>query len=376
MHPTALGSGSRMLNAFSLVNSQAVYEGQRAATSDQRVMILTRNGFAGLQRYGAATWSGDITSSWTALRKQIPAGLGFSLSGVPYWTMDAGGFAVPPRFAADSPTAADLAEWRELNTRWFEFATFLPLLRVHGQAPLREMWQFGGDNSPTLQAELKFDRLRYRMLPYVYSLAGSVTQDGGTMLRPLVMDFPADATAREVSDQFMFGPELLVSPVTSYQATMRSVYLPAGTWYDFWTGTSVSGGTSVMASTPLDSIPVHVRAGSILPLGPELQYTGEKPADPTTLMVYAGANGSFTLYEDDGQSYNYEKGELSRIPITWDDTGKTLTIGARSGSFPAMLKSRTFQLVLVSAGKAVGFSFTPKADQMVTYTGDAVTAKF
>jgi alpha-D-xyloside xylohydrolase len=196
------------------------------------------------------------------------------------------------------------------------------------------------------------------------------------MLRPLVMDFPADATEREVSDQLMFGPALLVSPVTSYQATMRSVYLPAGTWYDFWTGTSVNGGSSVMASTPLDSIPVHVRAGSILPLGPELQYTGEKPADPITLMVYAGANGSFTLYEDDGQSYSYEKGELSRIPITWDDAGKTLTIGARTGSFPAMLKSRTFQVVLVSASKAVGFSFTPKADQTVTYTGDAVTAKF
>lgn len=376
MNPTALGSGSRVLNAYSLVNSQAVYEGQRAATSDQRVMILTRNGFAGQQRYGAATWSGDITCSWTALRKQIPAGLGFSLSGVPYWTNDSGGFAVPPRWSAASPSAADLAEWRELNTRWFELSTFLPLLRVHGQAPAREMWQFGGDTSPAFQAELKFDRLRYRLLPYLYSLAGSVTHEAGTLLRPLVMDFPADVTARKLSDQFMLGPALLVSPVTSYQAQSREVYLPAGTWYDFWTGAAVTGGSSKTVATPLDSIPVHVRAGAIVPLGPELQYTGEKAADPLLLMVYAGANGQMTLYEDDGQSYGYEKGELSRIPISWDDAAKTLTLGARSGSYPGMLTTRTVQIVLVNASKPVGFSFTPQADQMLSYTGEAISAKF
>jgi alpha-D-xyloside xylohydrolase len=376
MNPTALGSGSRVLNAYSLVNSQAVYEGQRAATSDQRVMILTRNGFAGQQRYGAATWSGDITSSWTALRKQIPAGLGFSISGVPYWTNDSGGFSVPPRWSAANPSAADLAEWRELNTRWFELSTFLPLLRVHGQAPAREMWQFGGDDSPDFKAQLKFDRLRYRLLPYLYSLAGGVTHEAGTLLRPLVMDFPADVTAREVTDQFMLGPALLVSPVTSYQAQSREVYVPAGTWYDFWTGAAVTGGSSQTVAAPLDSIPVHVRAGSIVPLGPELQYTGEKPADPLLLMVYAGANGELTLYEDDGQSYGYEKGELSRIPIRWDDAAKTLTLGARSGSYPGMLTTRTVQIVLVSGSKSVGFSFTPQPDQMLSYTGEAISAKF
>lgn len=376
MHPTALGSGSRMLNAYSLVNSQAVYEGQRAATSDQRVMILTRNGFAGQQRYGAATWSGDITCSWTALRKQIPAGLGFSLSGVPYWTNDSGGFAVPPRWSASSPSAADLAEWRELNTRWFELSTFLPLLRVHGQAPAREMWQFGGDTSPAFQAQLKFDRLRYRLLPYLYSLAGSVTHEAGTLLRPLVMDFPADATARQTTDQFMLGPALLVSPVTSYQAQNRSVYLPAGTWYDFWTGAAVTGGSSKMVATPLDSIPVHVRAGSIIPLGPELQYTEEKPADPLVLMVYAGKSGQLTLYEDDGLSYGYEKGQQSRIVISWDDATKTLTLGARTGSYPGMLATRTVQVVLVSPTKAVGFSFTPQPDSTLTYTGEALSKTF
>jgi alpha-D-xyloside xylohydrolase len=373
MNPTALGSGSRMLNAFSLVNSQAVYEGQRAAAANQRVFILTRNGFAGQQRYAAASWSGDISSTWTALKKQIPAGLGFSVSGMPYWTLDSGGFAVPPRFAAATPTAADTAEWRELNTRWFEYATFLPILRIHGQAPLREIWQFGGDTSTAYQAMLKFDRLRYRLLPYIYSLAGAVTQHAGTLMRPLVMDFRSDAAARKISDQYMFGPALLVSPITSYNARSRSVYLPAAAgWYDFWTGAYASGGATVSAAAAFDSIPVYARAGSIIPVGPELQYTGEKPADPITLFLYAGADGSFDLYEDQGLTYDYEHGEFSTIPLHWNDATRTLTIGARSGTFAGMLASRTFQVVLISPSKAVGFSFTPLPDKTVTYTGAAL----
>lgn len=373
MTPTALGSGARMLNAYSLVNSQAIYEGQRAAAANQRVFILTRNGFAGQQRYGAASWSGDISATWTALKKQLPAGLGFSLSGIPYWTLDSGGFAVPPRFAAAMPTAADTTEWRELNTRWFEYATFLPLLRIHGQAPPREIWQFGGDTSTAYAAMLKFDRIRYRLLPYIYSLAGAVTQHAGTILRPLVMDFRADATARLVGDQFMFGPALLVSPVTSYNARSRSVYLPtAAGWYDLWTGARLAGGATITAAAAFDSIPVHVRAGSILPVGPELQYTNEKPADPITLYVYGGADGSFNLYEDQGTTYDYETGAFATIPIRWNDSTGTLTIGARNGTFPGMPTSRTFQLILVNATKAVGFSFTPAADKSVTYTGAAM----
>ena len=372
MDPTALGSGSRMLNAFSLVNSQAVYEGQRAVAANQRVFILTRNGFAGQQRYGATSWSGDISSTWTAMKKQIPAGLGFSLSGMPYWTLDCGGFAVPPRFAATPPTAADTTEWRELNTRWFEYATFLPLTRLHGQAPLREIWQFGGDTSPAYQAMLKFDRIRYQLQPYIYSLAGAVTQQAGTILRPLVMDFRGDEAARKITDQYLFGPALLVSPVTTYKATARSVYLPtAAGWYDFWTGTHAAGGATVMAAAAFDSIPVYARAGSIVPVGPDLQYVGEKPADPLTLYVYAGADATFTLYEDQGTTYDYEHGELATIPLHWNDATQTLTIGARSGSFPGMLASRKFQLILVSPTKAVGFSLTPTPDQTVTYTGAA-----
>jgi alpha-D-xyloside xylohydrolase len=373
MHPTALGTGSRMLLAWSLVNSQGIYEGQRAAAANQRVFILTRNGFAGQQRYASASWSGDITSTWTSMRKQVPAGLSYSISGLPYWTLDSGGFAVQSKYSAASPAAADLTEWRELNTRWFEYSTFLPLMRVHGQAPPREIWQFGGDTSDAYKAMLKFDQLRYRMLPYVYSLAGAVTQRAGTILRPLVMDFRTDATARDIGDQFMFGPAFLVSPVTTYNARTRSVYLPtaSGGWYDFWTGKAATGGQTVQAQAAFDSIPVYVRAGSIVPIGPDLQYAAEKPADPITLYLYAGADGDFTLYEDQGLTYDYEKGQFSEIGLHWSDASKTLSIGARQGSFTGMLASRTFQVVLVSPAKAVGYSATPTADKTVTYTGAA-----
>jgi len=370
MHPTAAGSGSRVLNAYSLVNSQGIYEGQRGEAPDQRVFILTRSAFGGQQRYASVTWSGDITSTWTAFKKQIPGGLGFSLSGIPYWTVDSGGFAVPARFT----NGQNAAEWRELNARWFEYATFLPLLRVHGQAPVREMWEFGGDTSTAYQAMLKFDRLRYRLLPYVYSLAGAATHRDGTMLRPLVMDFRTDPAALDVRDQFMFGPAFLVSPVTAYQATSRSVYLPAtaGDWYDFWTGEAIAGGASMTAPAPLDEIPVHVRAGSIVPFGPELMHTGEKAPDPITLYVYAGADGAFELYDDDGATYAYEDGAFSRIPITWNDAASTLTIGTREGSYAGMLATRTFELVVVRSGKAVPFDFAPIADRTVTYDGTAI----
>jgi alpha-D-xyloside xylohydrolase len=373
MNPTALGSGSRMLNAYPLVNSQAVYEGQRAAVPNQRVFILTRSGFAGQQRYASATWSGDISSTWTAMRKQISAGLGFSLSGMPYWTMDAGGFSVPTRFSVKNPAAADVEEWREMNTRWFQFATFVPLLRVHGEFPYREMWYFGGESHPAYQTMLKFDRIRYRMLPYVYSLAGGVTQHGGTMMRALVMDFRNDPKARGIADEYMFGPALLVNPVTTYKARSRSVYLPrAAGWYDFWNGAESGGGQTIEVPAPYDALPLYVKAGSIIPFGPELQYTAEKPADPITLYVYTGADGSFTLYEDEGLNYDYEKGAFTLIPIKWDQARQTLTIGKRAGSFPGMLTARTFNVVFVARAKPVGFSFTPKPDHTVSYSGDAV----
>jgi len=374
MNPTGMGSGARVLNAYSLVNSQAIYEGQRAAAPNQRVFMLTRNGFAGQQRYGAASWSGDISSTWTALRKQIPAGLGFALSGMPYWTMDAGGFSVPNRFTSAARGSPQLDEWRELNARWFAYAAFLPLLRVHGQSPRREMWEFGGDGSPTFEAQKKFDRLRYRLLPYVYSLAGAVTQEGGTMLRPLVMDFPTDVQARETTDEYLFGPAILVSPVTTYKTRARSVYLPAtrGGWYDFWSGVARSAAGTIEAPAPLGEIPLHIRAGSILPFGPELQYTEEKAADPITLVVYTGADGAFTLYEDEGTNNDYERGAFTRITVRWAEGAQTLTIGARQGSYPGMLARRQFQIVFVTGKKAVPFSFAPRPDKTLEYDGRAL----
>lgn len=376
-HPTAMGTGARVLNGYPLLNSQGIYEGQRATAPDQRVFILTRSSFAGLQRYATAMWSGDITTTWTSLRKQIPAGLGFSLSGVPYWATDTGGFATPPKFGTlpQTPDVAD--EWKELNVRWFQYSTFTPLLRVHGQSPNREMWFLGGESDPAYQTELKFDRLRYRLLPYVYSLAGDVTHHAGTMLRPLVMDFRLDVAARDIGDQYMFGPAFLVSPVTSYRARSRTVYLPKGTlWYDLWTGQPMAGGQRISAPAPYDTLPVHVRAGSIVPVGPDLEYTDEKAADPITLYVYAGADGAFSLYEDDGTTYGYERGARAVIPIAWDDASGHLTIGPRTGMFPGMLESRTFKVVLVSASSTVGLLAEAPAAKTVTYTGSPVTVDF
>ncbi|HVT81047.1 MAG TPA: TIM-barrel domain-containing protein, partial [Phycisphaerae bacterium] len=363
MPKTGAGTGASVLNAYPLLNSQAVYEGQRKANPDQRVFILTRSGFIGQQRYATASWSGDISSSWTAMKKQIAAGLGYSISGLPYWTQDSGGFSVPARFNNPRDAAA-VDEWREMNTRWFQFSAFTPLLRVHGEAPFREMWQFGGEESEAYKAMLKADQLRYRLLPYVYSLAGDVTQNGGTFMRPLVMDFPDDKTACDINDQYMFGPSIMVSPVTTYKARSRSVYLPFITsdfsqgapritfrnWYDFWTGKNLASparssgdivqtfesGQTIDTPSPYDQLPLHIRAGSIIPFGPDLQYAAEKKSDPLTLYVYTGTDGKFTLYEDDGLTYACEKGAFSRIPITWNEQTQTLTLSKRQGAFPGM----------------------------------------
>jgi alpha-D-xyloside xylohydrolase len=378
MNPTAMGPASQVLNGYPLMNSMAVYEGQRSAKPNQRVFILTRSGFAGSQRYAAATWSGDVTATWTALRKQIPAGLGFCLSGIPYWTSDSGGYTMESRFSAANPKPADFQEWCELNARWFEFATFCPLTRLHGELKPREPWTFGGDSGPAYQTIVKFDRLRYRLLPYIYSVAGEVTLDAGTMMRPLVMDFRNDVKARDITDEYLFGPAFLVAPVTTYEARTRPVYLPSttGGWYDFWSGQWLAGAQTIDAPAPYDAIPIYMRAGSIIPTGPEIQYTGEKPADPITLHVYAGADGGFTLYEDDGLTYNYEHGAFTRIPILWDDAKRTLSIGEREGSFKGMLKQRTFKVVLITQDKPAGFLSAPTPEHLVKYNGRPLQIKF
>jgi alpha-D-xyloside xylohydrolase len=374
MNPTYLGTGSRMLNGYALMNSQGVYTGQREAAPDQRVFILTRSGFAGQQRYSAVPWSGDITSTWTAMYKQIAAGLGASISGLPYWTMDTGGYTMQRKFSQQKMTPEAEDEWRELNARWFEYSTFTPLLRVHGELRPREMWTLG-DDSPAYNAELKFDRLRYALFPYIYSLAGQITQNDSTMMRPLVMDFPRDRSARELSDEYMFGPALLVAPVTEFKQRMRQVYLPAGAvWYDYWTGEAAPSG-SIAAAAPYDEIPIFVRGGSIIPYAPPMQYIGEKPCDPTTLYVYSGTSGSFTLYEDQGTTFDYEKGAFSEISMRWDDTAGTLTLGRRTGAFTGMLDHRTFRVVRVSKAHPAGFSLTPAVSKAVEYSGAEVHVK-
>jgi alpha-D-xyloside xylohydrolase len=278
------------------------------------------------------------------------------------------------RYSQEPMTAADEEEWRELNARWFQLSTFTPILRVHGELRPREMWTLGGD-SPAYNAELKFDRLRYALFPYIYSMAGWTTQHSYTMLRPLVMDFPADRAARELNDEFMFGPALLVAPIVQYQQRDRPVYLPAAAiWYDYWTGQATAPG-NISAPAPLDRIPVFARAGSIIPYGPAMQYIAEKPSDPTTLYVYAGADGQFTLYEDEGTTFAYEKGGFAEIPLHWEDSTNTLTIGKRTGDYDGMLRDRNFQLVLVSKAHPVGVSLTPVPLRSVRYTGAEIRLK-
>ena len=368
MHPNAMGSGARYENAYSLMMTKGVYENQRTTRPDQRVFILTRSAYAGQQRYAAATWSGDVATRWYDLRAQIPAGLNFSLSGIPYWGTDIGGFAVEPRY--EKPTDADLDEWRELNTRWFQFGAFLPLFRSHGQFPYREPFNLAPPDHPAYTSMLAYTRLRYRLMPYLYSLAGMTTQQGYTLMRALMMDFSDDARVLSIGDQFMLGPAIMVNPVTSYKARTRAVYLPSGTgWFDMTSGRHYDGGQTINAAAPYTEIPLFVREGAIIPCGPDLQYTGEKPADPIRVFVYAGHDGSFSLYEDEGVNYGYEKGSFSMIPFTYSETKKTLTIGKREGEFPGMRSTRTFEIVRIGLDNPGGLDFTAAPESVVHYDG-------
>ena len=533
MANTALGHGARLLNAYSLMTTQAVYQGQRQADPSKRVFILTRSAFAGQQRNAAATWSGDIQATWDVFAKQVAAGINFGLSGLPYWTTDIGGF-----FAGEYAKGGEDPAYQELFTRWFQWGAFCPIFRVHGADVPREMWRFGEPGTWAYDTQLRFDRLRYRLLPYIYSLAGQVTREGGTILRGLPFDFREDPRARDVADQHMFGPAFLVSPVLqplhygwlhdlergklvpasalsapdgtsgvlrgeyfsdkafgqrvavrndksvgfdwgqgapmssmpadrfsvrwtgrlhapetgdydvgtiaddgvrlwvdgkllvddwrahapehrggkirleagrAYdikleyfeegggalvelrwtlpserravetrpdQPKVRKVYLPTGTaWYDFWTGDRLAGGQTIDAPAPLETMPLHIRAGSIVPLGPHLEYSNEKPADPIELRIYRGADGHFDIYEDEGDGHAYEKGAFATIPVDWNEARATLTIGARHGSFPGMLKRRRLRIVFVKAGVGAGVEPSPRADATVIYDGRPLTVK-
>lgn len=372
MYPLSAGNTSEYVNAYPLVNAQGIYEGQRGTDPNKRVFILTRSAFPGMQRFAAATWSGDIASRWHDMKLQIAAGVNFSMSGLPYWSMDIGGFAVEKKY--EKPNKEDLEEWREMNARWFQFGAFVPLFRVHGQFPYREMYNISPEDHSSYQSMLYYTRLRYRLLPYIYSLAGMTYQRDYTIMRGLVMDFPADNVARNIADQYMFGPSLLISPVSEYRQRSRSVYLPSGQgWYNFYTGAWFEGGQSVTADAPYERMPVFVKAGAIIPFGPALQYTTEKRSDTTTLYIYGGRDGVFTLYEDEGLNYNYEKGMYSSIPIFYSDEKRSLTIQKREGEFPGMLKKRYFRVKYISKNKPGGLELDKKEGPLITYNGDKQT---
>jgi alpha-D-xyloside xylohydrolase len=365
---TALGKGALHLNAYPLEHNRALYEGWRSVGPDQkRVYVLTRSAFSGQQRYATACWSGDINCDFPTFTRQIPGGLNYALAGMPYWTTDIGGYFGG---GTDWSSAAN----NELFTRWFQFGAFCPMFRIHGQGA-RELYN-NVWSAATKANLLAVDNLRYRLMPYIYSLAWKVTDEGYTIMRHLVFDYQNDSNVFNIKDQFMFGPALLVNPVTTAGATSRQVYLPAGTWYDFWTGSAVNGGSSQTVGAPLSTIPVFVRAGSIVPMGPNIQYATQS-IDPLEVRIYKGADGAFTLYEDEGDTYNYETGAYSLISFSWSEATQQLTIGPRTGSYGGMPMTRTFNIVWVSPAHGSGVEVTATADETVNYDGSpaVVTAR-
>ena len=365
--PTALGPSTEYFNTYSIVNADAIYNGQRGVDPDKRVFLLTRSGFAGLQRYSTATWSGDIATRWEDMKAQISAGLNFAISGIPYWTMDIGGFCVENRYVAaqnlynaTGKENADQKEWRELNARWFQFGAFCPLFRAHGQYPFREPWEIAPEGHPAYESIVYYTKLRYALMPYVYSLAGMTWFEDYTIMRPLVMDFLGDKKVENIGDTYMFGPAFLVAPVYEYGARTREVYFPeAEGWYDFYNNKFIAGGQTKTVDAPYTRMPLYVRAGSIVPVGPEIQWTDQKQADVIDLYVYQGADGEFTLYEDENVNYNYEKGLYSMIEFSYNDRMRLLSIEERKGEFPGMLEERIFNIIPVSE-KGIGKKQTVK----------------
>ncbi|MCQ2239327.1 MAG: glycoside hydrolase family 31 protein [Bacteroidaceae bacterium] len=379
--PTALGSSTEYFNAYSIVNADAIYNGQRSVNPNQRVFLLTRSGFAGEQRYSTATWSGDIGTRWEDMRAQMTAGMNYSMSGIPFWGMDNGGFCVEKRYVAAQTIFdqagvenEDLKEWRELQTRWNQFGCFVPLYRAHGQWPLREIWNIAPDNHPAYQSFVYYDNLRYHLMPYLYSLAGWAHFRDYTLMRGLVMDFGKDAKVNNIADQWMFGPALMACPVGYYKARTRDVYFPATCgWYDLYTGAYIDGGQKKTVDAPYNRIPVYVREGAIIPFGPAMEWSDENPAELVNLYVYQGADGQFQLYEDEGTNYNYEKGAYATIDIQYNDATKTLTIGKRQGEFKGMLKNRRFNVVVVSKDKPMNLNLENPEGKLIEYKGEAVT---
>lgn len=387
--PTAMGTYRSVVNAFPLMSNKGVYEHQRAVTSDKRVYLLTRCAFAGQQRYAANTWSGDVMCNWETFRKQIPTGLNFSLSGIPYWNTDIGGFFNWPYHGG-----AENKAYHELYTRWFQYGTFLPMQRSHGSGVKKEIYNLGKKGDWVYDSEEKYINLRYALLPYLYSTGWQVTDNAGSFLRALFMDFNEDKKVHTISNQYMFGKAFLVTPVTRNMYVFsdkeqwkdpyedfsktgtQDVYLPKGTkWFDFWTGEMLNGGQMVTKEVPIDIIPLYVRAGSIVPFGPKVQYSTEKKWNNLEIRIYPGADGEFVLYEDENDNYNYEKGAYSTIKFTWDDANRTLNIADREGTFPGMLKSRKFNIVVVNKENGTGSVQSTKFTKSVSYGGKKKSVK-
>lgn len=360
----AIGSGTMYTNVFPLLHTGGIAEHWRQADQTKRVVLLTRSAFLGEQRNGIIVWSGDTYPTHWAFRHQIASGLNYAVSGMPYWTTDVAGYF--PYFPGASMTSLD---YQDLYLRWFEFGAFSPVFRTHGRRPHNEIWSYE-KVAPALEM---YDKLRYRMMPYIYSLAWKVTHDDYTILRPLVMDWRTDTKVEDIADEYMFGPAFLVSPVWQQDAAERDVYLPAApTWYDFWTGEKITGGQERQVNAPLDTLPLFIRAGSIVPLGPEVEYADQEPASPIELRIYAGADGEFNLYQDAGDGYGYESGAYSLIPIRWSDTEHKLFIGGREGSFSGMPEHLIFHIIVVRSGHGIGEAVSSDADAGVEYDGKAI----
>ena len=374
--PTALGPSTEYFNAYALMNAEAIYDGQRGTDNNKRVFLLTRSGFAGLQRYSTATWSGDIATRWEDMKAQISAGINFSISGVPYWTMDNGGFCVEKRYEQAKEGSEDLNEWRELNVRWHQFGAFVPLFRTHGQFPYRELWNIAPDNHPAYKTMLYYTQLRYRLMPYIYTMAGMSHFNDFTIMRALMMDYSSDKNVLNVSDQYMFGKELMICPVYQYKARTREIYFPkeAG-WYNLYNGKYAAGGQKQTVDAAYDRMPIYVAAGSILPMGKVIQNTAQAQTD-LTLYVYAGKNGTFSLYEDENTNYNYEKDACATIKFTYDDKNKTVTIADRKGSFKGMAKERNISFILVQQNNPVGIDTPTKEEKTIHYTGSNISVSF
>ncbi|MDL2242014.1 DUF5110 domain-containing protein [Bacteroidales bacterium OttesenSCG-928-L03] len=386
--PTALGTYRSVVNAYPLLANQGVYENQRNYTSDKRALLLTRSAFAGQQRYATNVWSGDIRSTWDVLKVQIPTGVNLSMTGIPYWNTDIGGF-----FLWDYEGGVANKAYHELYTRWFQYAVFTTMLRSHGSGTAKEIYNLGQKGDWVYDSEEKYIHLRYALLPYIYSTAWDVSSRSGSMLRALFMDFNHDARVHKINNQYLFGKSFLVTPVTDpmyvsstghkwdnptedfSRIKSQSVYLPEGTsWYDFWTGQRFEGGQTIEKETPIDIIPLHIRAGSIIPIGPKVQYSTEKKWDNLEIRVYPGADGEFILYEDENDNYNYEKGLYSMIRFSWNDQTRTLTVGKREGAFPGMLKSRKFRVVVVDENNGTGD--TPaRSAKLFSYNGKEKSVK-